>query len=164
MNLMTTTTSEIEDHARLFAQQQHADQINKHDGEPYIRHVERVVEHLRKAGADDITLACAWLHDVVEDTAVTLDVIRDVFGTEIRDAVDALTHRKDEPRLDYYLRVGSNRRALTVKMSDGRDNQNPARKNALDADTRARLDLKYQIMNWALMPFIIHHLEHTEEH
>jgi (p)ppGpp synthase/HD superfamily hydrolase len=160
MSLMTTTASEIEDQARLFAHLSHDGQVNKHDGEPYIRHVERVVEHLRKAGADEITLACAWLHDVVEDTPATLADIRDAFGPEIHDAVDALTHRKGEPRLEYYMRVGSNRRALTVKMSDGRDNQNPARKVGLDPDTRARLDLKYQVMNWALMPFIIHHLEH----
>jgi (p)ppGpp synthase/HD superfamily hydrolase len=159
---MMATRSEIEDYARLFAREAHAGQRNKHDGEPYIRHVERVVEHLRKAGADDITLACAWLHDVVEDTATTLEDIRRSFGSEIRDVVDALTHRKNEPRLDYYLRVGANRRALTVKMSDGRDNQDPTRKAALDADTRARLTLKYQVMNWALAPWIIHHLEHQE--
>jgi (p)ppGpp synthase/HD superfamily hydrolase len=162
MTTMTTTTSEVEEHARLFAREAHAGQRNKHDGEPYIRHVERVVEHLRKMGADDITLAIAWLHDVVEDTDSTLDDVRNVFGDTIHDAVDALTHRRNEPRLDYYLRVGANRRALTVKMSDGRDNQDPARKAVLDPDTRSRLTLKYQIMNWALAPWIIHHLEHGE--
>lgn len=47
----------------------------------------------------------AILHDVVEDTDITLDDISYRFGEVIADAVDAITHRKNEPREEYYTRV-----------------------------------------------------------
>lgn len=156
--MSVVTVGTIADEARVFATEYHADDLNKHDGERYIYHVQRVAEHLRRAGADDVIIAIAWLHDVVEDTSATLEEIRERFGDRIGDAVDAITHRPHEPRTDYYERVGANRDALIVKMSDGRDNQDPARKANLSPDVRERLDLKYRLQNWALAPWIIHHL------
>ncbi len=155
------TLMSVEQQARDLAVQAHGEDLNQHDGEPYIRHVERVVEHLRRMGADEVTLAVAWLHDIVEDTVVTIEQIRYLFGEVIGDAVDAITHRKHEPRVAYYERVGPNRLALTVKMADGRDNQDPERKARLAPETRERLDRKYRLQNWCLMPWIIHHLKET---
>ncbi len=149
----------VEQQARELAIVMHGDALNQHDGEPYIRHVERVVEHLRQMGADEVTRAIGWLHDIVEDTPVTIEQIRYLFGEVIGDAVDAITHRKHEPRIAYYERVGPNRLALIVKMADGRDNQDPARKARLAPETRDRLDLKYRIQNWALAPWIVYHLQ-----
>lgn len=149
----------VEQVARDLAIAAHGDTLNKHDGEPYIHHVRRVVEYLREAGAGENVLAVAWLHDVVEDTDVTLEQIRRLFGSTIATAVDAITHRKGEPRVEYYRRVGANLDALIVKMADGRDNQDPARKAALLLTTRQRLEAKYQAQNWHLMPWIISHLK-----
>lgn len=44
----------------------------------------------------DIEKAVAYLHDVLEDTNVTMDELRKMFPNEIIDGVIALTHRKDE--------------------------------------------------------------------
>lgn len=145
--------------AESYARMAHDGQVNPHDGEDYIRHVERVVAHLAKAGADATILAVAWLHDTVEDTTATLDMIEALFGAEIAIAVDAITHRKGETRLAYYDRVGANRLALAVKMSDIRDNTDPDRKAALAEATRTRLDRKYQAANRALATWIIKHLK-----
>lgn len=149
---------DVETRALQRAAVAHGEQRNQHDGELYINHVIRVVEHLRKMGASPTVLAVAWLHDVVEDTDVTLEDIRAEFGDEIHDAVDAITHRKHEPRADYYARLGPNRTALIVKMSDGRDNTNPDRKARLDPATRERLEAKYRLQDYLLKPWIIHHL------
>lgn len=156
--VVTDQRLDLESRARALALHAHGETRNQHDGELYVLHVQRVVERLREMGASPVILSIAWLHDVVEDTDVTLDQIRDEFGDEIHDAVDALTHRRGEPRFDYIMRVGRIRNALIVKMADGQDNQDPARKAALDPDTRARLDRKYQLQNWWLAPLVIHHM------
>lgn len=44
----------------------------------------------------DIEKAVAYLHDVLEDTSVTVDELRNMFPNEIVDGVITLTHRKDE--------------------------------------------------------------------
>lgn len=61
-------------------------------GEPYIAHPLAVASLcVRHIGLDDITVAAALLHDVVEDTEVTLDLIRDTFGDTLADIIDGLT-------------------------------------------------------------------------
>lgn len=153
------TTVAVDVAAESYARMAHSGQVNPHNGEDYISHVERVVAHLAKSGADATILAVAWLHDTVEDTTATLQMIEDLFGAEIAAAVDAITHRRGETRLAYYDRVGANRIALTVKMSDLRDNTDPDRKADLAEATRVRLALKYQVAHRALIPWIIKHLK-----
>lgn len=51
----------------------------------------------------------AWLHDVVEDTDVTLKDIGDDFGSLVRDAVDAITCTPGEASTDYYAASGPTR-------------------------------------------------------
>lgn len=113
-------------------------------GAPYIEHPRAVVEILMSWGVhDEETLAVAWLHDVVEDTEVTLDYIITHFGPEIAEDVDAITHRKNEPRADYYARVKARPRAALVKRADIAHNTNPERMSQLDRETRKRLTVKY---------------------
>jgi (p)ppGpp synthase/HD superfamily hydrolase len=88
-------------------------------GEPYILHVLRVVfrldtEHERMAAA---------LHDVVEDTAYTLDDLRlRGYPEPVVEAVDALTRRDDETYEQFVERAGANRIARRVKLADLEDN------------------------------------------
>ena len=132
-------------HAEHVARLAHGNALNKHNGEPYITHVERVVGYLLDADVSPTTLAVGWLHDVVEDTAMTLVGLRALgFAPEILDAVDAITQRPHEARLDYYARVGPTLSALQVKLlGDMRDNTDPERRKALPQATRDRLDGKY---------------------
>ena len=61
----------------------------------------------------------AWLHDIVEDTTMTLDkLLEEGFTNEIVDAVDAVTRRVGELRQDYLNRVKSNKLACMVKIAD----------------------------------------------
>ncbi len=75
---------------------------------------------------------CAVLHDVIEDTDITLDYLRDEgFSEEILSALDALTRRKDES----YGRIINNKIASYIKLADLCDNmalsriKNPTKKD-----------------------------------
>ncbi len=76
--------------AYKLAAEAHRDQRRK-SGEPYIVHPVAVAAILADLGMDAQTLAAALLHDVVEDTDVTLDDIRQAFGDEIATLVDGVT-------------------------------------------------------------------------
>ena len=92
-------------------------------GAPYIGHCERVAGRLEEPEYKVI----GWLHDVVEDTDITIDEIRRDFGADTADAVDAVTHRQDESWADYIERVKANPVAKAVKISDLIDNSNLSR-------------------------------------
>ena len=68
-----------------------------------------------------------WLHDTVEDTAVTLSEIEARFGPETAAAVSAISRRDGEKWSDYLGRVAANPVARQVKISDLIDNSNLGR-------------------------------------
>lgn len=81
--------------AEALARAAHEGQVDK-AGQPYATHPERVAA--RVAGDDEL-VAIAWLHDVVEDTGITLDELRGKgFPESVVTAVDALTKRADQAR------------------------------------------------------------------
>lgn len=135
---MTPTWVEL---AFLVARTAHRGQVDKL-GEPYILHpleVGRAVRHL-----GPVHEAAAYLHDVLEDTAVTVEDLRARgIPTEVIETVEVLTHRKGEPRVDYYARVREHPVALAVKRADVAHNSSPERLAGLDPETRDRLERKY---------------------
>ena len=81
--------------AYTYAEEKHKDQMRKFSDLPYITHpkaVARILEHLK---ADEIVLAAALLHDVVEDTDATIEDVETLFGKEVASLVDELTTKKD---------------------------------------------------------------------
>jgi len=82
--------------ARVFAQAAHAavGQTRKYTGEPYINHCKRACDILiahQTTPPSVEQLAATWLHDTVEDTQVTLELIEQVFGTQVAEWVSWLT-------------------------------------------------------------------------
>ena len=76
--------------AKQYALLKHSGQV--HGTRPFIFHLTEVVDTLHEFGhQDDDLTAAAWLHDVVEDTDVTIEEIYREFGQRIGDLVDALT-------------------------------------------------------------------------
>jgi len=105
--------------AQAIAEEAHRGQ-KRTDGSPYINHPERVAD-----AVEDHLKPIAWLHDVVEDTKVTLLDLRTIgFPLYIIEAVDLLTHRKGEPNLSYWGKIKGNPDALSVKLADINDNVN----------------------------------------
>jgi len=137
--------SALIDRAHAIAATAHADQTDK-AGVPYIDHPRRVsirVCHYAPNGLTEAAQAVAWLHDVVEDTPITLQDLTEHFPPAIVTAVDALTHRAHETREDYYQRIAANTLARAVKQADIDDNTDPQRLQLLDEHTRHRLETKY---------------------
>ncbi len=76
--------------AYSFAYLAHKNQLRK-SGVPYIEHPLETARTLIEMKMDPVTIAAGLLHDVVEDTGISLDEVRDVFGDEIAQLVDGVT-------------------------------------------------------------------------
>jgi GTP diphosphokinase / guanosine-3',5'-bis(diphosphate) 3'-diphosphatase len=73
-----------------FAYSLHEGQVRA-SGEPYIAHPVAVAGILRDLGGSSAVIAAGFLHDVVEDTPVTLEELEQRFGTEVRTLVEGVT-------------------------------------------------------------------------
>lgn len=105
----------IEAKAKALALQYHKHQ--KHGNDPYIKHLEGVASLVAEAGRDARTVAL--LHDIVEDTDMTLKgLITEGFPFQVIDAVDCLTHRKSQTYEAYIHRCGSHDLSRLVKIAD----------------------------------------------
>ena len=115
---MSTIERAIEIAARA-----HAGYVDK-AGAPYVFHPLR----LMFAVSGPYERMAAVLHDVVEDTAVTLEDLRlEGFPAEVVDAVDALSKKEGESRLDAAMRASRNPVARVVKLADVKDNMELSR-------------------------------------
>ena len=76
--------------AYSYALTHHGEQVRK-SGEPYIIHPVDVAYTIADLGLDEKTICAALLHDVVEDTDVTYEDIKNEFGEEIAEMVDGVT-------------------------------------------------------------------------
>lgn len=92
-------------------------------GVPYIFHP----LHLAEAMADEFSCCAALLHDVVEDTPVTLEELAKEFPPEVVEAVALLTHEEGTDYFDYVHRIRSNPIALKVKLADLAHNSDATR-------------------------------------
>lgn len=105
------------------ARKAHAGQVDK-GGDTYIFHPVRVALHCRTEEEKIVAL----LHDVVEDTDITLDDLRrEGFSAEVLDALQCLTKIKGEDYMDFIRRVATNPLATQVKLHDLRDNMDVSR-------------------------------------
>ncbi len=80
--------------ALRFAAVGHRDQARKGSGVPYIEHPMAVALILDRAGFDESVVIAGLLHDLVEDTAVTLDQVHDQFGAAVAGIVDRCSETK----------------------------------------------------------------------
>jgi len=119
----------IVEKARIFATAAHAAvaQLRKYTNEPYIVHpaeVAGIVDSVE--GATFEMVAAAWLHDVVEDTGVTLEVVRAEFGDEVATIVGWLTdvsrpeqgNRAIRKAIDRAHTASAPAEAQTIKLAD----------------------------------------------
>jgi len=101
-------------------------QRRKYSGRPYLVHPQAVAEMVAAVTDDAPTIAAAWLHDVVEDTPVTIEEIAAEFGNEVAGLVADLTNvsqssdgnRAQRKALDREHTAAADPRAKTVKLAD----------------------------------------------
>jgi (p)ppGpp synthase/HD superfamily hydrolase len=124
----------------------HAGRTDK-AGRPYAEHLRAVAEGVRVRGGDAEQIAAAWLHDAVEDDALSEQWLSEAALTPRTKAiVRALTKRAGETPQAYAGRILATPGALLVKEADLAHNADPARLAVLDEATRTRLTAKYARM------------------
>ena len=117
----------------------HHGQVDK-AGIPYVFHP----IHLAEQMDDEYSTCVALLHDVVEDTDVTLEQLAEIFPAEVVDAVRVMTHLENEPYMDYVTRVKDNPIAKAVKLADLQHNSDQTRMENASEETLAYFREKYR--------------------
>lgn len=111
-----------------FAEQAHHGQVRK-SGEPYILHPLAVADIVVNMQMDTLSIIAALLHDVVEDTTVSLEQIRERFGETCAMLVDGLTkleriqfRSKEEQQNENYrkmfIAMARDIRVIVIKLAD----------------------------------------------
>ena len=140
------------------AQTAHAGQVrNGSGGKPYIEHPLAVGEQLATHGCSDVVLAAALLHDVVEESEISVEQIRERFGDRVAELVAALT---DAEEIESYVerkRVhradveAAGRDALIIYAADKLANIRALRSvyaeqgESVGAELKAPLDVKVEV-------------------
>jgi len=120
-------------------------------GDDFVSHSVAVATILAEQQMDTTTIAAALLHDVVEDSNVTLDLLRRDFGNEVADLVDGLTKIKAlnfrstaEEQAENYrkllMSVARDARVIIIKLADRLHNMRTL--DPLPPDKRKRIALE----------------------
>lgn len=136
-----------------FASQKHSGIFRK-SGEPYVQHLIEVAYICAQLQAGPVTIEAAFLHDVVEDTDITIEDIEAMFGDDCAKIVDALTkiqrlklsHRTQEEfeaedHRKIFLGMAKDVRVIIIKLADRLHNMRtiqslaPNRQEALANET-----------------------------
>ncbi|TNE71353.1 bifunctional (p)ppGpp synthetase/guanosine-3',5'-bis(diphosphate) 3'-pyrophosphohydrolase [bacterium] len=103
--------------------------ITRASGEPYYLHpLEVAIIVAKEIGVDDVSVAAALLHDTVEDTEVTLDDIKSIFGKTVTQIIDGLTKisgvfkNKDAKQAETFMKLlismSEDLRVVLIKFAD----------------------------------------------
>lgn len=116
--IYTTLTNK----AMRIAYTAHHGQLDK-SGAPYIFHPIHLAEQME----DEISCCAALLHDVVEDTDVTMEDLAREFPAEVIEVLKLLTHDDETPYFDYVREIKKHPVAIKVKLADLAHNSDQTR-------------------------------------
>ncbi|TWS94368.1 bifunctional (p)ppGpp synthetase/guanosine-3',5'-bis(diphosphate) 3'-pyrophosphohydrolase [Streptococcus sp. sy018] len=102
--------------AMNYAVAAHTGQFRK-SGEPYIIHPIQVAGILANLHLDAVTVACGFLHDVVEDTDISLDDLAFDFGSDVRVIIDGVTKLGKVEYKSHEEQLAENHRKMLMAMS-----------------------------------------------
>lgn len=105
-------------------------------GVPYVFHPYHIAEQMN----DELTVCVALLHDVAEDTDITLEQLAEEFPAPVIEALKLLTHNKNDDYFDYVSRIRDNPIAKAVKLADIAHNSDQSRVQNSSAVTPEKLD------------------------
>ena len=132
--------------AKEIATKAHEGQFRWDGKTPYIAHPAAIAKAVFIATSDANYAATAFLHDVIEDTPLTIaDLRAQGVSEEILTAVDLLTKRDDQDYLAYLLRLKVNQMARVVKIEDIKNNMSD-----LDRKKKKSMYEKYQLALYIL--------------
>jgi len=171
--------------AYRFSEEAHRGQTRL-SGDPFVTHCVEVARILAELQLDSVTVACGLIHDVVEDTRITVVDVEQEFGKEVAGIVDGLTKiaklpsggTKEERQVESYrkllLSVAKDVRVIIVKLADRLHNMRTLdplpeeKRRRIAAETRdlyAPLAHRFGMakMRWELEDLAFKHIE-TEEY
>ena len=110
-------------------------------GLPYILHP----VHLAEQMTDEITCCAALLHDVAEDTSITLEDLAKEFPPEVIAVLKLLTHEEGTDYFEYVRAIRANPLAVAVKLADLDHNSDQSRiaDCGMSEETKAYFRRKY---------------------
>jgi len=170
--------------AYRFSEEAHRGQ-RRLSGEPFVTHCVEVAKILAELQLDSVTVACGLIHDVVEDTRITVADVEREFGKDIAGIVDGLTKiaklptggTKEERQVESYrkllLSIAKDGRVILVKLADRLHNMRtldplpPEKRKRIAAETRdlyAPLAHRFGMakMRWELEDLSFKHIESDE--
>ena len=170
--------------AYKFSEEAHRGQMRL-SGEPFVSHCIEVAKILADLQLDSVTVACGLIHDVVEDTRITVPDVEREFGKEMAGIVDGLTKiaklptggTKEERQVESYrkllLSIAKDARVIIVKLADRLHNMRTLdalpdeKRKRIAAETRdlyAPLAHRFGMakMRWELEDLSFKHLESEE--
>ncbi|HYD55189.1 MAG TPA: bifunctional (p)ppGpp synthetase/guanosine-3',5'-bis(diphosphate) 3'-pyrophosphohydrolase [Gemmatimonadaceae bacterium] len=170
--------------AYRFSEEAHRGQVRT-SGDPYVTHCVEVAKILADLQLDSVTVACGLIHDVVEDTAITVADIEREFGKEMSSIVDGLTKiaklptgaSSQERQVENYrkllLSIAKDARVIIIKLADRLHNMRtldwltPEKRKRIAAETRdlyAPLAHRFGMarVKWELEDLAFKHLESEE--
>ena len=119
--------------------EKHKNQIDK-SGIPYVFHPFHVAESMD----DEVSTTVALLHDIVEDTDVTIEELSEMgFNKEVTDALQLMTHDKSVEYFEYIKIIATNPIARKVKISDLKHNSDLTRLSEITEKDLKRVE-KYK--------------------
>jgi GTP pyrophosphokinase len=158
----------------------HAGQV-RHSGEPYVSHCVEVARILADLQLDTTTVVSGLLHDIVEDTDITVQDVEREFGSEIAQIVDGLTKianlplsSREERQVENYrkllLSIAKDARVILIKLADRLHNMRtldflaPEKRRRIAQETRdlyAPLAHRFGMakVRWELEDLAFKHLE-----
>ncbi len=166
--------------AYKFSDAAHAGQV-RHSGEPYVSHCVEVARILADLQLDTTTVTSGLLHDIVEDTDITIEDVEREFGSEIAQIVDGLTKianlplsSREERQVENYrkllLSIAKDARVILIKLADRLHNMRtldwlaPEKRRRIAQETRdlyAPLAHRFGMakVRWELEDLAFKHLE-----
>ncbi len=158
--------------AYVYSAKLHGGQVRL-SGEPYLSHPLEVANLLAQLLMDAQTVAAGLLHDIVEDTHVELDEIRELFGEEVAELVDGVTkisqieakgsaERQAENLRKMILAMAKDLRVILIKLADRLHNlrtlqyHSPRKREAIAQET---IDIYAPLANRLGMGWVREELE-----
>ncbi len=148
---LSIDTSRLFD-AIVYAEKAHENQ-KRMSGEPYIWHPLEVASILAEYEVDEDVLIAGILHDVVEDTDISLHVLEEKFGTEVADLVDGVTklglisfdtqlELQVENFRKMFLAMAKDIRVVIIKLADRLHNMRTLKYLAVEKQQRIAIETK----------------------
>lgn len=134
--------------ARIFANLAHATQ--RYGTQPYVVHLDRVVELLKQTGYGDNEplLVAGYLHDILEDTSMTTAEVEAQFGEHIRKTVELVTDppgvNRKERKAKLYQKLADQPEAMAIKLADRCANLENCLEDTAKGDPRSKLGMYFK--------------------